>query len=215
MQLIVVTSETLFEGEASALNMLFERGMSALHIRKPQASDAELRDLLLRINAEFHDRIVLHDGFSLVGSFRLRGVHLNRRNPVRPPQAVASVSRSCHSLNEVEQSRGFSYVFLSPVFNSISKRGYAQAFTEKDLLAAKAKGVTGEKVVALGGVSVATIPLAAAYGFGGVAVLGALWGDYPQRKDNRTLIRKFDELSYTVLVINKRAYSENSVNIEL
>jgi thiamine-phosphate pyrophosphorylase len=194
MQLVVVTHEALFGGEASALNRLFERGMPALHLRKPQASEEELGRLLRQIRAEFHGRIVLHDGFSLVGSFRVRGVHLNRRNPARPQQAVASLSRSCHSFDEVAQSGDFGYVFLSPVFDSISKKGYAQAFTEKDLLQAKASGVISEKVIALGGVSAATIPLAAAYGFGGVAVLGALWGDYPQRKDETALLKRFDAL---------------------
>jgi thiamine-phosphate pyrophosphorylase len=195
MQLVVITHEALFAGEAYALNRLFERGMAALHLRKPEASEEELRRLLQQVHPEFHGRIVLHDGFALAGSFRVRGVHLNRRNPVRPQQAVTSLSRSCHSLEEVEQSGDFSYVLLSPIFNSISKKGYAQAFTEKELLAAKTKGVIGKKVIALGGISAATIPLAAAYGFGGVAVLGALWGDYPQRKDECALMRRFDAIA--------------------
>ncbi|MDR3188439.1 MAG: thiamine phosphate synthase [Prevotellaceae bacterium] len=193
MQLIAITSEALFEGEAFALNKLFERGMSALHLRKPRASEEELRRLLGQVSAEFHDRIVLHDGFALAAAFRVRGVHLSMRNPHRPP-AVAVVSRSCHSLREVEQSGDFAYVFLSPIFNSISKAGYARAFTDEELRAAKARGVIGQRVAALGGVSAATIPLAAAYGFGGVAVLGALWGDYPQRRDDHALMKRFDEL---------------------
>lgn len=195
MTLIAITSEMIFEGEAAALNRLLGRGLTTLHLRKPLAAEADIRHLLEQIDRRFHGRIVLHDGFGLLASFHLKGVHLNGRNPVRPQQAVGSLSRSCHSLEEVEQSRDFSYVLLSPVFDSISKKGYPQAFTEKDLLSAKAKGVINEKVVALGGISAATIPLAAAYGFGGVAVLGALWGDYPQRKDENALMRRFDTIA--------------------
>jgi thiamine-phosphate pyrophosphorylase len=195
VQLVVITSEALFEGEASALNKLLARGMPLLHLRKPQASEEDIRTLLLQVRAEFHDRIVLHDGFALAGDFCVRGVHLNRRNPAPPSAAVASLSRSCHSIEEVEQSGGFSYVFLSPVFDSISKRGYARAFSDEDLLRAKAKGVINGKVIALGGVTTATIPLAAAYGFGGVAVLGALWGDFPHSKDENALMKRFDEIN--------------------
>ena len=198
MRLIAITAERIFEGEAAALNRLLERGLTTLHLRKPLAAEADIRQLLEQIDRRYHSRIVLHDGFSLAGAFCVGGVHLSRRNPVRPQPAAGSLSRSCHSLNEVAQSGDFCYVFLSPIFDSISKKGYAQAFTEKELMAAKAKGVINEKVVALGGVSAATIPLAAAYGFGGVAVLGALWGDYPQSKDESALMRRFDAIAKVV-----------------
>jgi thiamine-phosphate pyrophosphorylase len=194
LALVVITAEAIFEGEAAALNKLFEGGMSALHLRKPTASEKELRHLLLQINAAFHERIVLHDHFALTGAFRLKGAHLSRRNPAPPPPPINSVSRSCHSLAELEQAGDFSYVLLSPIFGSISKKGYAQAFAREDLLSAKAKGLLNEKVVALGGVSAATIPLAASCGFGGVAVLGALWGDFPKSKDERALMKRFDAL---------------------
>jgi threonine dehydrogenase-like Zn-dependent dehydrogenase len=45
---------------------------------------------------------------------------------------------------------------------------------DETLLSAKASGLINERVIALGGISPKTIPHAAAYGFGGVAVLGAL-----------------------------------------
>ncbi|MDR1023087.1 MAG: thiamine phosphate synthase [Prevotellaceae bacterium] len=199
MRLIVITSEAGFEGEAAALNRLFERGMNTLHLRRPSATEEDLRRLLLTIRTEFRSRIVLHSCFALTQAFRLKGVHLNRRNPACPQPRPGSLSRSCHSIAELEQSDGFDYVFLSPIFDSLSKKGYARAFTEEDLLQAKAKGLIGQKVVALGGISAATLPLAAAYGFGGVAVLGALWSDYPQRRDEKGLIERFDALQREIL----------------
>ncbi|MDR1342891.1 MAG: thiamine phosphate synthase [Prevotellaceae bacterium] len=199
MRLIVITSEACFEGEAAALNRLFERGMGTLHLRKPQATEEDLRRLLLTIRAEFRDRIVLHSCFALAQPFRLKGVHLNRRNPACPQPRPSSLSRSCHAIAELEQSDEFDYVFLSPIFDSLSKKGYTRAFSAEDLLQARTRGLIGKKVVALGGVSAATLPLAAAYGFGGVAVLGALWGDYPQRRDEKGLIERFDTLRREIL----------------
>ncbi|MDR1417522.1 MAG: thiamine phosphate synthase [Prevotellaceae bacterium] len=194
MRLIVITSEAELEDEAYALNLLFERGMDTLHLRKPSATEADLGRLLLKVRAEFHERIVLHSCFALAQSFRLKGVHLNRRSPACPQPRPASLSRSCHAIAELEQSDELDYVFLSPIFDSLSKKGYTRAFTEEDLLQARAKGLIGKKVVALGGISATTLPLAAAYGFGGAAVLGALWSSYPQRKSEERLIERFDEL---------------------
>lgn len=59
---------------------------------------------------------------------------------------------------------------------------------------AKAKGIINTKVMALGGINEDTIPLAADYGFGGVAVLGALWADYPSDRDQEGLSKRFNNL---------------------
>jgi thiamine-phosphate pyrophosphorylase len=193
-QLIIITAERLFEGEAVALNKLFERGMATLHLRKPFATEEELKNLLLQIDRRYYSRIVLHDCHSLIDSFPLKGIHLNKRNPDMPSRRTFSVSRSCHSLKELETIGAFNYVFLSPIFDSISKTGYAQAFTREELLSAKATGLINEKVIALGGISPETIPLVAGYGFGGVAVLGALWENFPADKDENALLKRFDRL---------------------
>ncbi|MDR1454017.1 MAG: thiamine phosphate synthase [Tannerella sp.] len=194
MQLTVITAETFPGNEASVLNRLFERGMSRLHLRKPQASEKELHTLLSQIDERFHERIVLHDRFSLLDAFRLGGVHLNRRNPVRPEGKGLFASRSCHSLEELKTAGGYDRIFLSPVFDSISKPGYPHAFSHEALLSAKAAGWINGQTVALGGVHAGTIPLAAAYGFGGVAVLGALWGGYPEDRDEKALLERLDNL---------------------
>jgi thiamine-phosphate pyrophosphorylase len=194
MKLFVITTDTLFDGEAAALNSLFHAGMGVLHVRKPFADKEALQALLLQIDAAYHPRIVLHDHFELIQSFPLKGIHLNRRNPVRPLYAVPSVSRSCHSLACAATLANFHYVFLSPVFDSLSKQGYHRAFTDVALCSAKANGQINEKVIALGGISRETIPLAAGYGFGGVAVLGALWGNFPDDRSEQALIRRFLQL---------------------
>jgi thiamine-phosphate pyrophosphorylase len=184
----------MLEGEAAAIDRLFAEGLETLHLRKPDATVHELRKMLEQIDCDFHERIVLHDHFALAGLYRLKGVHLNRRNPHPPADQRLSVSKSCHSLNELRELGRCSYAFLSPVFDSISKSGYNKAFTDEELIAARDEQLIGRNVYALGGVSLKEIPPAARYGFGGVAVLGALWEGFEENRNEETLLRRFDDL---------------------
>jgi thiamine-phosphate pyrophosphorylase len=72
----------------------------------------------------------------------------------------------------------FDYVFLSPIFDSISKAGYKSAFTEEMLKEASDKGIIDEKVVALGGVTFDKIPYLKKLNFGGAAMMGILVGSF-------------------------------------
>lgn len=181
MKWIVITSPDFVPGEATFIDLLFRCGMDLLHLRKPDASVEDCRRLLNEIPREWHNRIVTHDYFQLADEFSLYGVHLNRRNPVPPTGFRGSISRSCHSLDEVMENKPqCNYVFLSPVFNSISKEGYESAFSDETLKQAAGCGIIDNKVVALGGISCGSLPQVRAWGFGGAAFLGDIW----QRKDS-------------------------------
>ena len=72
------------------------------------------------------------------------------------------------------------HIFLSPVFDSISKQGYPAAFDDGVLK--RFLSVTGHKVVALGGVDGRRVATIAAMGFWGAAVSGAVWsGACPEK----------------------------------
>jgi thiamine-phosphate pyrophosphorylase len=88
------------------------------------------------------------------------------------------------------------YLFLSPVFDSISKENYNSRFPESLLCDLKSKGIINEKVIALGGVNKHNISKVKDYGFGGAAVLGALWEDFPQQQDTDKLLTRFKELQH-------------------
>ncbi|MDD6809054.1 MAG: thiamine phosphate synthase, partial [Bacteroidales bacterium] len=50
---------------------------------------------------------------------------------------AAMLSVSCHSLEELSAHKAkFDYLFLSPIFDSISKKGYSGRFTREQLLEA-------------------------------------------------------------------------------
>ncbi len=164
--------------EARRLTRLLESGAAdILHLRKPQASQEYVGGLIGSIPVGLHRRLMLHDHFPLIGRFTLRGVHLNRRNPVAPDGAQL-ISASAHSLEEAASLAGsLDYVTLSPVFDSISKEDYKAAFSPE-----KVAGRLSGNVIALGGVTPSALPRLRRAGFSGSAMLGWLWqGDFESR----------------------------------
>ena len=186
MHLIVITEPQFVTNEANIIAQLLHWGVGLVHLRKPESNADDLAKLIEAIPTAYHNRLVLHDHFDLATHFTLHGLHLNRRNSVLPPNHKGTVSQSCHTLDEVKVCKTkCNYVFLSPVFNSISKLGYTSAFTPKALSEAKKQGLIDQKVVALGGITAANIDKVKHYGFGGVALLGDIW--------SRTADKNFEE----------------------
>lgn len=176
MKWIVITMPDFIEHEAKYINQLFEAGIDLLHLRKPDSSLEDCERLLQEIAPKWYPQIVVNDHFSLCQKYHLHGIHLNRRNHEIPERFQGSISCSCHSLEEViEKKPVCDYVFLSPIFDSISKQGYRSAFDDATLKKASAEGIIDQKVVALGGVTRERIALLEKYGFGGAAMLGDIW----------------------------------------
>lgn len=178
MQLIAITSEKFIDNEAETINALFEAGLERLHLRKPHASANECECLILSIGSKWYGRISLHDHFGIAKKYGIGGLHLNSRNPQPPTGFAGILSRSCHSMEEAAREKHrYDYVFLSPIFDSISKNGYTAAFHRGALQAAARNGSISDNVIALGGITPERIEEAAACNFGGAAVLGYLWAD--------------------------------------
>lgn len=147
-----------------------------IHIRKPNCEISELENLILSIPNEYRNRLVLHDHHELATKYHLFGVHLNSRNPQPPKGWKGSVSKSCHSLEEVKEwKERCNYVSLSPIFDSISKKGYLSAFTPEKIKNARRDGIIDEKVLALGGVTFERLAEVKELGFGGGMILGDAW----------------------------------------
>lgn len=179
MKLILITSPHYFVEEDKIITALFEEGLDILHLRKPDTAPMYAERLLTLIPEQYHKRIVVHGHFYLKDEYKLKGIHLNHRNPVAPEHYKGHISCSCHSLQEVkEKKRHFDYMFLSPVFDSISKKSYHSGYTPEELVKAHKSGIIDKKVIALGGIDTININQVRNYGFGGVAILGALWNKF-------------------------------------
>ena len=195
---IIITSPDFLRNENEYITALFDAGLEILHLRKPDAAKEEYERLLCSIPQKYHERIMLHDFFELTEKYDVRGVHLNRRNPEYNGAKRLKISKSCHSIPELEAIDRYDYVFLSPVFDSISKKGYQAAFSHEELLLASQAGLINEKVIALGGIDVSTLPLLEPCRFGGVATLGTIWDvalDVSVEENSKKVVQRFLELS--------------------
>lgn len=172
---IAVTPPDFHDGEAAFISRLLAGGVDVVHLRKPGSAESECAGLLEALSEDERARVVVHDHFDLAARYGLMGIHLNSRNPSVPEGFHGQLSRSCHSMEEVRRFKPeCGYVFLSPVFDSISKQGYSSAFSEEDLHRAAASGIIDSRVVALGGVTPERLPYLRSLGFGGAAMLGCV-----------------------------------------
>lgn len=181
MRYVVITSPDFIPDEATLICRLFDCGLDTLHLRKPDSAAEDCARLLDALPASMLPHIVVHDHFQLCHDYGLGGVHLNRRNPsvpffVRSASGRYTVSASCHSIAEAAERKATAdYVFLSPIFDSISKQGYQSAYTDEMLRAAATDGLIDSRVVALGGVTIDKIPQLREWHFGGAVFLGDVW----------------------------------------
>ena len=175
MKLIAITKPDFYDGEAAFIKRLFESGFDIVHLRKPNSDIDNCRNILNELSSEERSKIVVHDYPELYYEFSLKGIHINK-NIVKYPEGYQGFkTRSCHSLEEVKLYKDdFDYVFLSPIFDSISKQGYNSAFTEDELRRASEEGIIDEKVVALGGVDFDDFSFLKVLNFGGAAMLGSI-----------------------------------------
>ena len=197
MKLIILTPPDFFVEEDKIINSLFEEGLDLLHLRKPDSEPVYSERLLTLLPEEYHKQIVVHDHFYLKEEFNLKGIHLNSRNPKAPEGYKGHLSRSLHSLDELRNERkDYDYVFLSPIFDSISKSSYHAAFDEATLKQAHEEGLIDKNVMALGGITIDNMNKIREYGFGGVVILGDLWNwfNIHSTKDYKELINHFRRL---------------------
>ena len=197
MKLILITRPTYFVEEDKIITTLFDEGLDYLHLRKPDTAPVYAERLLTLIPEKYRKRIVVHGHFYLKEEFNLMGIHLNHRNPNPPENYRGHISCSCHSIEEVKKRKGpCNYVFMSPVFNSISKQNYLSTYSAEDIRKAAKENIIDKKVIALGGINDQTIPLIKDYGFGGAAILGDLWNRFDMRInwDYKELINHFRKL---------------------
>lgn len=170
-------------GEAEYLTLLMQGGaVSDVHLRYPGNEVRTLR-VAEKFPAEMRERLHLHYFPEPAGRLGC-GVHLKAGE--KPGNVRAT--RSCHSLEEVRMYPEAEYLFLSPIFDSISKQGYCSQFPARGLLG----GVPGN-TVALGGVTPRHFLQLMRLGFRGAAMLGWVWSgagrEEAQRK--REVIRRF------------------------
>ena len=137
MNLIVITPEEILPDEIQLWEALFQSGLQKLHVRKPHISISQLRDMLTCLPEKYHSHVILHQHHKLVYEFNMGGIHFKSSRQVENYSIIDKVlsrSKSCHTPLEVLNNyKTHDYVFLSPIFNSISKKGYPSAFYSDEI----------------------------------------------------------------------------------
>ena len=164
------------EEDLYLIQCLLKGGIDMIHLRKPKADIHECRKLLGKLTKEQRANIIIHDYPELYEEFSLKGIHINKNITNLPIGYNGFKTRSCHSFEEIKRYKNeYDYLFLSPIFDSISKMRYKSGFSKDELLRASTDGIIDEKVIALGGVTFEMIPYLKELNFGGVAMIGALY----------------------------------------
>ena len=173
-EIIIISNPNLIINEASIITALFDSGLELFHIRKPLGTIVDIEKLLKNIPKEFHNKIVIHQHYKLTDYYDIKGIHIKKNNELITKH-YNIISTSFHSFKELSNKNNYQYVFLSPIFNSISKENYNSRFTLTELKKASNQKIIDNKIIALGGINSDNIGLIKELGFGGAAVLGYIW----------------------------------------
>jgi len=185
LKIIVISTSYAREDEVDILGDLFVNGLDSFHLRKPDFSTEQTWEYLDGVPEKYHHRLVLHHRHHLLASYPLKGLHftearlkkeIGRIEELREKHPGIHLSASLHHIDDLKiLGHLFDYVFLSPIFDSISKKDYKAAF-DLETLSPILKSMP-VKVIALGGVTEGKMKTIRELGFSGAAVLGAVWNE--------------------------------------
>lgn len=179
--IVVISNAAEVPDEASIVQQLFAEGLEVFHLRKPDAEEQTVRQLIEAIPAKYHNRIAMHGFFHLMKEYNIHRWHFREehRQQTTKEELVQltakgyTLSTSVHELPTLQRLTPlFSYAFFSPVFDSISKHQYKGVAGKDFYLKEEQKHLP---VIALGGVEPGNIQAAMAMNFDGAALLGAIW----------------------------------------
>ncbi|GAA4165137.1 thiamine phosphate synthase [Chryseobacterium ginsenosidimutans] len=175
--IIVITPEEVVQNETELINELFQEGLDLLHIRKPFINSEEMTDFIQKIDSEFHHRLVLHSHYDFVKNFNISRLHfreIDRQNGLYKSFADRTISTSVHDIEAFNLlNEDWEYAFISPVFPSISKKGYGENSTILNDI--KKRDNPNVKLIALGGINENNINKVFDNDVDGVALLGVIW----------------------------------------
>lgn len=173
---IIISHPDKLKDEVFIINQLFDAGLSLFHLRKPTASEQEVRLILEAIRPEYSERIVLNQFYHLAEEFGIKRFHFSTEKRVNLEykkwmKEGNRLSTSTHSFEEYKAlDEGFEYAFISPVFDSISKPDYKKVALKLD--SSKKNKV---KLIALGGIDINNCSELNKNEFDGIALLGSVW----------------------------------------
>ena len=198
MKTIVLSAQKSVDNEIDIVKRLFELGLSSFHLRKHHYTKKRMKGYLDKIPTVYHKRIIIHSHHRLAKKYNLKGIHFSSKDrkanfknwitikSLKRKKPFLKISTSFISLSDLNTYNDlYDYVFLSPIFDSMSKKKYQSGFKEYSLTSSVQR--SNYKIVALGGVDTVNINKVFNMGFWGCAFLSTLW-------ESENPIEKFEEL---------------------
>lgn len=176
--ILVITPEVSVQHEAEIINQLFQEGLDLLHIRKPMFIREEMKSFLDTIDEKFYAQLVLHGFYDMGNEYPVFRFHFREADRLtggfKSYADSTIVSTSVHDIETFNAlGKEWEYAFVSPVFPSISKKGYGEESTVMEDL--KYRTNHDVKLIALGGINENNISKVFENGADGAAILGGIW----------------------------------------
>lgn len=215
MQIRLVSHFEAVQGEHDLLLKVLEQSNALFHLRKRDFSDIEMLNYLNAIPEEFHGRIIMHSHFHFANSFNFLGFHFNKQfdftqlSKTVDQQTLELIQSkvigfSVHNLNDIlALDNTYDYVLISPVFDSISNRGYNSKIKIKTFQKFLEQQEDRIPVIAMGGIKTENIPLAYTAGFDGIALLGHIWSHLIDTKNVEEAFKRFEQVVQQVDQLQK------------
>lgn len=198
MDIVVISGPHEEPNEIEEVVRMFDAGLEHFHIRKPRMNKNQLSEYIKRFPDKFRNRMIIHSYHGLADQYKLGGIHLSREHRKRgklydlrlwtkrklKPEMV--ITRTFHKLTDVTSDRrNYTYAFLSPVFDSVTRSSLAGGFSKRALLIIIPQA--RQPIYALGGVTLERLHECAENGFHGVAFHGSVWEG--ERSASQTYIK--------------------------
>ena len=139
---------------------------------------------------------MIHSHYELFETFKIRGVHFteNSKGQIRSYEKVqCKKSLAVHELSDLKcVDNSIDYVFLSPLFSSVSKAGYSKQWNFESIKAELSE-YRNFKVMALGGITLDNVKQVKELGFDDFALLGSIWEP----------VKSGCELSHVIEIFNR------------
>ena len=194
--MILITEPDFIPDEEKFITAFFNEGLEILHLRKPEATALQMHELISKIDEKFHSRIMIHSHYELFETFKIRGVHFteNSKGQIRSYEKVqCKKSLAVHELSDLKcVDNSIDYVFLSPLFSSVSKAGYSKQWNFESIKAELSE-YRNFKVMALGGITLDNVKQVKELGFDDFALLGSIWEP----------VKSGCELSHVIEIFNR------------
>ena len=188
MKLILFSSADKSISEAKIVAEMFEHGLEFFHLRKTGFNQNEICAYLDIIPKKYHNKIVLHSNHHLKKIYKIGGLHVSRTQRKKKytsrwkfwkfkfMNSGLYLTRTHSKLSTLsEDKKTYNYVFLSPIYDSISKIGHSGNFGNRSI--EKYIKMAKSPVVALGGIDVSKFEECNELGFYGVGILGCIWNN--------------------------------------